>query len=58
MQNTLLCICCLSLVAALCHQLLSPNRSFPAVRMALGIHAVIALLDQLTALWQRLSGSG
>lgn len=57
MRDTLLFICCLSLTAAICRQLLSPNRSFPAVRMALGIQAALALLSKLVLLWQRLAGS-
>lgn len=57
MGDTLLLICCLSLTAALCRLLLGSDRSFPAVRMALGIQAVLALLEQLMRLWQSLSGS-
>ncbi len=55
MGDTLLLICCLSLTAALCRLILSSNRSFPAVRMALGIQAVLALLEQLLSLWRKLT---
>lgn len=54
--DTLLLICCLSLTAALCRQLLSQSRGFPAVRMALGIQAALALLRQLARLFQSLPG--
>lgn len=58
MSDTLLLICCLSLTAALCRQLLSRSRGFPAVRMALGIQAALALLKQLARLFQSLPGTG
>lgn len=58
MSDTLLLICCLSLTAALCRQLLSRSRGFPAVRMALGIQAALALLKQFARLFRSLPGTG
>lgn len=56
MQDTMRSLCCIALAAGLCRQLLSESRSFPAVRMALGLQATLLLMQRLMDVWEKLRG--